>query len=93
MKSRRDWFEHCTPIEGLGDDAWYEVTDDPQGRKQLSVVAGQGMYKVVLVHSSTARATDVTPLEERMGKILSRLGRLRSSPLSPPPQGSARIRP
>lgn len=30
VKSRRDWFEHFTPIEGLGDDAWYVVTDDPR---------------------------------------------------------------
>ena len=50
------------------------MTDDPQGRKQLSVDARQGMYKVALVHSSTARTTDVAPLEELMGKILSRLG-------------------
>ena len=73
VESRRDWFDDCTPIEGLGDDAWFEVTDDPQGRKQLSITARQGMYKVSLVHSSRAGATDITPLKELMGKVLSRL--------------------
>ena len=67
----RNWNEE-EPLAGIGDMGRFLVTKDHKGRTELHVTARQGLYTVMLVHSSAAGLRDVEPLRALAAQVLTR---------------------